>query len=121
MKTLRLSFLVLLMSSSAQATTLRGTVMDSMGAAIPNAHIIIHWDSVGLEGVTENVGLKKDKSATSDATGHFSLDLPPGVYDVFVAAGGFYPRCEKISLKKNEIHLYEVTLTVSRMLSIRVD
>jgi hypothetical protein len=54
-----------------------------MGAAIPDARVIVHWDSVGLNDVTENVGMKDDKIATSNATGHFSLELPPSVYDVF--------------------------------------
>jgi hypothetical protein len=88
---------------------------------IRNATIIIHWDPIGLEGVAENVGSKNDKVGVSDAVGHFSLELPPGVYDIFLSAGGFSPHCEKLSLRKNETRLYTVQLKVSRTLTVKVD
>ena len=121
MKYLQLTFLIFLITIPVRAATLRGTVEDAMSAAIPNAHVIIHWDSVGLEGVKENVGLKDDAITTTDATGHFSLELPPGVYDVFVTAAGFGPSCEKIFLKIKEIRPFVVRLKVTRMLTVVVD
>ena len=53
--------------------------------------------------------------------GHFSLELPPGVYDIFLSANGFSPHCEKISLKKNETLIYKARLKVSRMLTVKLD
>ena len=103
---------------SADPGTLSGTVMDEQGAAIPNGRVIAHWDSAGLDDVKENIGMRDDKIATTDSTGHFSLELPPGVYDVFVAAPGFSPHCEKLTLKTQETHRYEVRLKVSRMITI---
>jgi hypothetical protein len=102
-------------SSAADLATLSGTVVDSAGAVIPNTHVIVHWDSAGLDGVKDNIGVNDDKSATTDAAGHFSLELPPGVYDVFVASAGFFPRCEKLTIKVKEIHPYRVQLEVSKM------
>jgi hypothetical protein len=112
--------LFLLASIPAQAGTLRGTVVDLAGGAI-RAQVIVHWDSAGLDGVTENVGLRNDATATADETGHFSFDLPPGVYDVFVSSPGFFPYCEKISVKRDEVRAFQVRLKVSRMLVVKVD
>jgi hypothetical protein len=104
--------------ASSEIATLSVTVIDSIGAVIPNSSVIVHWDSAGLDGVKDNIGTKEDKVATTDATGSFSLEIPPGVYDVFVAAAGFSPHCEKLTIKSREIHPYRVQLEVSRMTTI---
>jgi hypothetical protein len=85
--------------ASSEIATLSVTVIDSTGAVIPNSSVIVHWDSAGLDGVKDNIGTKEDKVATTDATGSFSLEMPPGVYDVFVAAAGFSPHCVKLTIK----------------------
>ncbi len=103
---------------SSDIATLSVTVIDSTGGVIPNSSVIVHWDSAGLDGVKENIGTKEDKFATTDATGSFSLQMPPGVYDVFVAAAGFSPHCEKLTIKPREIHSDRVQLEVSRMTTI---
>ena len=121
MKYLTLSFALLLAPFPVRATTLSGTITDFSGAVIPNAQVIVHWDSVGLAGVRKNVGSKTDKSVTADEDGHFSLELPPGVYDIFVAAAGFFPHCGKIKLKETATQRYEVKLKVSRFLTVTVD
>jgi hypothetical protein len=82
---------------------------------------MIRWDSIGLDGVKENVGTKDDIITASGATGHFWPELPPGVYDIFVAARGFFPHCEKITVKRNQVRSYEVVLKVSRMMTVKVD
>ena len=120
MKSLTILVFVLLASLPARATTLSGTVTDHYGAAIPNAFVVIHWDRVGLTGVKKNVGTKADKSITTNETGHFSLDLPPGVYDVFVSAAGFSPHCDKIVIREKGRN-YNAKLTVSRMQTVIVD
>jgi Carboxypeptidase regulatory-like domain len=104
--------------ASSEIATLSVTVIDSTGAVIPNSSVIVHWDSAGLDGVKDNIGTKEDKVAATDATGSFSLEIRPGVYDVFVAAAGFSPHCEKLTIKPREIHPYRVQLDVSRMTTI---
>jgi hypothetical protein len=120
MNALRLLTLLLVSLAPLHAGTLHVTVLDLQGAVIPNAHAVVHWDSVGLDGVTDNIGMKTDQAATSDATGSFSSELPPGVYDLFVAAPGFFPHSEKITLGK-ENKAYEVRLKASRMLVTKLD
>jgi hypothetical protein len=116
-----LSLIFVLSASSTDLATLSGTIVDPMNAVIPNSHIIIHWDSAGLDGVKDNVGIKDDKFLATDQAGHFSLELPPGVYDVFVMANGYSPHCEKLALQTGKLHPYNVQLKVSRMVTITLD
>jgi hypothetical protein len=109
------------MAISARAATLTGTILDDMGAVIPDARVIIHWDAVGLDSVKENVGTKDDKIAITNQSGQFSVELPPGVYDVFVEAAGFSPHCEKVPLKGKQFRPYKAQLKVSRMLKTQLD
>jgi Carboxypeptidase regulatory-like domain len=106
-------------SVPAHGATVFGTVLDSQGAVIPKAYVVVRWDSVGLDGVKDNVGTNENKTTTTDETGHFSLELPLGVYDIFVSSAGFSPRCSKITLKTQDGLRYEVRLSVSRMLKIK--
>jgi|SRR5580698_4832062 hypothetical protein len=114
-------WLILLTTISARAATLTGTLVDNMGAAVQNARVIIHWDAVGLDSIKENVGIKEDEIATTKADGQFSVELPPGVYDIFVSAAGFSPHCDKVSLKGTQARHYKAKLKVSRMLRIQLD
>jgi len=120
MKSLTVLLFVLLAAAPARATTLSGTVTDHYGAAIPNAFVVIHWDPVGLAAVKKNVGTKATRSIATNKTGRFSMDLPPGVYDVFVRAAGFSPHCDKIIIRERDRN-YTVKLTVGRMQTVVVD
>ena len=104
----------------AHGATVFGTVLDSQGAVIPKAYVVVRWDSVGLDGVKDNFGTNESKTTTSDEAGHFSLELPLGVYDIFVSSAGFSPRCSKIMLKTQDGLHYEDRLSVSRMLKIKL-
>ena len=66
---------------AAQETTagLQGTVRDSSGAVVSNAHVVV-------KGTT----LVGDKSLDTDASGYYRFaNLPPGTYSVDVSAKGF--------------------------------
>jgi hypothetical protein len=68
----------------AQSTTdgaIGGTVMDSSGAAVPNAKVTV-----------KNNGTNAEETAMTDDTGYFRVGkLQPGNYTVSVAAQGFAP------------------------------
>jgi len=102
------------------ATTLSGTVRDSEGAVIAKAHVVIHWDSAGSNYLGDNLGIKKDVTLSTDSEGRFSLDLPPGFYDVFIAATAFTPHCDKIRLK-DKPKTYDVKLKLSPVASKELD
>lgn len=88
--------LFLVAAVSTKAATLSGTVRDSEGAVITNAHVVVHWDPSGSNYLKDNLGVKQDIVATTDSRGHFSVELPPGFYDVFVTAMAFTPHCDKV-------------------------
>ncbi|HEY0701990.1 MAG TPA: carboxypeptidase-like regulatory domain-containing protein [Candidatus Acidoferrales bacterium] len=82
---------------------LQGAVTDSSGAALTDAQLIVHWDSSGSKtGLASNVGIPEDRFLKTDTHGNFYAEIPPGFYDVLVAAPGFTPDCRKIRLKPGE-------------------
>lgn len=112
MNFLRFTALLLFAATPATAATLSGTVRDSEGAVISKAYVVVHWDPSGSNYLKDNLGLKQDITATTDSNGRFSLDLPPGFYDVFVTATAFSPHCKKVRLKDKEAKAYDVKLKV---------
>jgi hypothetical protein len=120
MKPLSAAVLLLVFAFASRATTLSGTVRDSEGAVIAKAHVVIHWDFAGAAYLGDNVAIKEDITVSSDSDGKFSLDLPPGFYDVFVAASAFTPHCEKIRLKDKPL-TFGVKLKVSPVASKEID
>ena len=49
-------------------------------------------------------------SAHPDGRGRFQLKLAPGLYNIFVAADGFAPRCKVIEMKASQVTSYRVKL-----------
>jgi hypothetical protein len=93
-------------------TSFKGTVADSSDTPISAAMVLIHWDSAGSTGrLTTNVGIKEDLVIRTKGDGAFNIDLPPGFYDVFVAAMAFSPTCRKFRIKRGES--LEVTLRMN--------
>lgn len=81
----------------------KGTVRDSSGTPISGAMVLIHWDSAGSTvGLSDNVGIRADLTIRTKEDGTFSVELPPGFYDVFAAALAFTPTCRKIRAKGGE-------------------
>ncbi len=63
---------------AAQATaqaTFTGTVHDDTGASVPNAQVTVSGPST--------------QTTTTDTDGNFSVSLPPGIYRVSIAKGGY--------------------------------
>jgi hypothetical protein len=83
--------------------TLKGAVKDSLDTPISGALVFIHWDSAGSTvGLKDNVGVKADLSIRTKDDGTFSVDVPPGFYDVFAASPAFTPACRKARIKPGE-------------------
>lgn len=120
MKPLSVALLLLMSAFACEAATFSGTVRDSEGAVIAKARIVVHWDPAGSNYLGSNVGIKEDITVSTDSGGKFSLELPPGFYDVFVTATAFTPYCEKIRVKDRP-KTFEVKLTVSPVASKELD
>lgn len=81
--------------------TLHGAVKDSLDTPIFGAFVFIHWDSAGSTvGLKDNIGVKADLSIRTKDDGTFSVDLPPGFYDVFAAVPAFTPMARKVRIKQ---------------------
>jgi hypothetical protein len=121
--TMRALFVMLILScvsiyTLGQGTAIQGEVLDSEGAAIAKARILVHWDSSGSKvGLTDNIGLPQDVTAISDGSGHFSVRVPPGFYDLFVTAQAFTPVAAKVRVKINAPANFDVRLSADPKVS----
>jgi hypothetical protein len=101
----RISVLLVLLFASIAAhaqvvnADITGTVVDSTGAVIPGAHVLVRSDDTGAQ-----------RNLVTDAAGAFAApSIPVGRYTVSVTAAGFAP------YKRTEI-----TLTIGQSLSLAI-
>jgi hypothetical protein len=91
--------------------SLGGRIVDSEGAAIAGARVLIHWDSAGSTvGLSDNVGIQQDLIVTTKANGEYSANVPAGFYDVFVSAMAFTPTAGKVRVKQGHRVTYNSAL-----------
>ncbi len=94
-----------------KAGRLEGTVDDPSRAGIKGAFVLVHWDPVGSSvGLRTNVGIAQDLTAHTDADGRFSVELPPGFYDVLFSASAFSPAAKKVRILPGSVLRYEARL-----------
>src|SRR5262245_43279049 len=87
----------------ASGGTLKGMVKDSSDTPLSGAMVLIHWDRAGsTAGLRSNIGMETDLSIRTKHDGTFTADLPPGFYDIFVAAMAFTPTSRKIRMLVGE-------------------
>jgi hypothetical protein len=107
---------LILLSPSAPASKngkLFGTVTDSEGTPISGAVVIIHWHSSGSTvGLESKVGLSEDVRLQTKKLGTYSVDIPPGFYDVFVSAQAFSPSCRKVRVLSEHVGTFSPKLNV---------
>ncbi len=95
-RALPILFLFLACASAQNATsTLSGTVTDPSGAVLRNTTLVLQPQAAGANPVT----------VTTDATGHFSIALAPGAYDLSIDAPGFAPYTRTITLMSSPLRL----------------
>jgi hypothetical protein len=113
-------FLSVVALAQPEEGTVRGTVIDSEGAVISKARILVHWDPAGSQvGLKTNVGIKEDREVTTDTNGEFEVCLPWGFYDMFVSAPAFSPYCQKIRVKGDSKS--RIKLNVDHLVSVELD
>ncbi len=92
--------------------TLRGVVTDVTGAVIPNVAVrVVHWDTseVGNATVREYPVLK------TGPDGRYSIELKPGVYDIFFSFPIFSPVATKIKVEVGKTLDFDTTLKLDRL------
>ena len=99
--TLILPCVLWLFSSSLLAADagISGKVLDSEGAAIEKAHVIIRADASGKREPVKSPSLM----IQTDKEGGFSATLLPGLYEVCVLSDAFSPYCEKVLVEHEPV------------------
>ena len=106
-----------LVSAGQPQSGITGEIVDSEGAAIANARVLVHWDSAGSAvGLSDNIGIQHDVVVTTDTNGRYLAEVPAGFYDVFVSAMAFTPTAAKVRVKKDRI-TYNSTLRPDPLVS----
>jgi outer membrane cobalamin receptor len=97
-------FPITLLSVTAEGATLRGTVRDPDGRAVPGARVLVTGARPGV------------MEATTDAEGGFALDsLSAGRYDIRVLSDGFTADPHAITATDTSTHTLDITLRVSAL------
>lgn len=96
-----MSMLLCLGAFGADDGTLKGTLKDPSGAVVSGVRVhIAHW---GLDPATRKTTIDFEKTVYTDEKGNYSVQLSPGVYDVFFSSPAFAPSALKVSIKASEI------------------
>lgn len=115
-------FLCISFAAAQQESGITGKITDDQGAGIRNARVLFHWDPAGSEvGLKDNIGIKQDVTATTDEDGKYSVDIPPGFYDVFVSSMAFTPTAAKVRVKTGQRATYNSKLKVDAVVSRELD
>jgi carboxypeptidase family protein/TonB-dependent receptor-like protein len=90
--------------AGAQSTaTVQGTVLDTQGAAVPGATVIVRNTATGVE-----------RMLVTDATGNFvAAALPPGPYQVEISLQGFQTQTRDVTLQVSQTRALEIQLGVA--------
>ncbi len=83
-----------------------GVVGQVNGAKI----LVVHWIASQM-----HPAMMQDQVATADAEGECTLNLPAGVYDLFISANGLEPAAMKIQIEKSDNQPVTVTLKSGSM------
>ncbi|HEY2548691.1 MAG TPA: carboxypeptidase regulatory-like domain-containing protein, partial [Candidatus Acidoferrum sp.] len=97
--------LLLALASPAQNPrgTLRGTVQDTSGGAIPSAKIVVHAEEFSFQ-----------RETTTSDRGDFRIDdLAPGTYEVVVTADGFSEARSRVRATVGSVQEISVVLKVA--------
>ncbi len=92
-----------LSAQDAATGAIRGTVLDATSSRIPQASIVV-----------VNTGTGTRHTATSDAEGTFTLELPPGDYSARVVAQGMSPQVTpQLHVDVGAAAVFEFRLTIA--------
>jgi hypothetical protein len=115
---LALVFLCLASLFADAYSAITGQITDSEGAVIANARLLVHWDaSSNAVSPRNDIGIKQDLIVVTDASGHYSANVPTGFYDVFVSAPGFTPIAAKVIVKQGQKAVLNAKLYVDPLVS----
>lgn len=83
-----------------------GVIGQANGAKI----MVVHWTASQMHPT-----MMQDQVATADSEGECTLNLPAGVYDLFISANGMEPAAIKVQVEKGDNKAVTVTLKSGSM------
>ena len=98
---------IFVVSAFAQKVSVKGTVVDSEGAVVGNAYVLIHTD--------ENAQGQRVELRTNNK-GEFMTSLPSGFYDLFIGAQGFSPYCQKVRTKEGQTQDLWIRMKIDQLM-----
>jgi hypothetical protein len=100
---LALALLVTADTSAQSQSGIKGRVTDkSEHAPIRNVFVLVHSN-------------KGDVRVHTDGAGTYAVQLPPGVFDVFLSTDGFSPACRKVEIQPNEMTSFDALLEANTL------
>ena len=85
-------------TGSLTVTVQRVAEMGSLAGPVAAAKVfVVHWTNSG-----GHASMVQDQVATTNQKGMCSIDLPPGTYDLFVAASDLAPAAFRREIKAGE-------------------
>jgi uncharacterized membrane protein len=107
----RIAFPVILamvvVSAFAQKALVKGTIVDSEGAVVENAYVLIRTDENELG---QRVELRTNNK------GEFMTSLPSGFYDLFIGAQGFAPYCQKVRTNEGQTQDLRIRVKIDQLM-----
>jgi Carboxypeptidase regulatory-like domain len=106
-------------SAAQQPGTLTGTVLGPDGAIVPNTEVEVRWNDVSH---VTNKGMRPRRRSiiiTADMAGQYSIQLPPGNWDVFAYHDGFAPACTLALIDKGKTTTTDLRLTKYAPMSLQ--
>ena len=98
--------------TQGQPSTLSINVSDELGAVIGKAFVLLRSDALERENPKP---FSLELRTNSD--GHSKALVPSGFYDVFVAATGFAPECQKLRVREGKPVAIKFILKVDRLMA----
>jgi hypothetical protein len=98
-------------SACAQQASVKGTIVDSEGAVIGNAYVLLRTDML------ERGNAKAYQvELRTNGQGQFVTSVPSGFYDLFIGAQGFEPYCQKVRTREGHPQDLRVSLKVDQLM-----
>ena len=98
-------------AASGDQSPVSGTIVDSMGAVIPNSYVLIRTDAREREHP-----VSVERTSRTNKNGEFKLSLDPGFYDIFVSANGFAPYCRNIRVRDGKPLKLRIPLSIDQLM-----
>jgi hypothetical protein len=98
---------MVVVSAFAQKASVKGTIVNSEGAAVGNAYVLIRTEE---NEQWQRVELRTNKK------GEFITSLPSGFYDLFIGAQGFAPYSQKVRTNEGQTQDLRIRMKIDQLM-----